>query len=115
MEIKENTDLIKKKNRQTLVLASLIIMPILVLLLSFTVGRYGISVPELFQIFYAKLFGLEATWEPTVETIVFKVRMPRILAAMLVGGALAIAGASYGVVGIQVISFLFGMGAVALT
>ena len=74
MEIKENPGLIKNKNRQTLALASLVILPILTLLLSFTVGRYGISVSELFQIFYAKLFGLEATWEPTVETIVFKVR-----------------------------------------
>lgn len=72
----------------TIILVSAFIM-------SFTIGRYGISIWEIFNILFSKVFGLEASWSDAVETVIFKVRIPRILAAMLVGAALSISGASY--------------------
>ena len=83
----------------------------------------------------------------TVDTVLFDIRLPRIVAAMFVGGSMAISGAvyqglfknpmvspdilgasagsgfgaaiaillSFGTVGIQVSSFIFGMSEIAIT
>ncbi len=39
--------------------------------------------------------SFEQTWGASEETVVFRIRLPRLIAAMLVGGGLAIAGASF--------------------
>lgn len=77
--------------------AMLILLMLLavVFLLSLTVGRYGIPAGQLLQIFFGKLTGAEPTWPQTVETVLFNVRMPRILCALMVGAALASSGAAY--------------------
>jgi len=38
------------------------------------------------------LFNFTATWQPSAETILFQIRLPRVIAAALVGSALASAG-----------------------
>ncbi|HEV8488775.1 MAG TPA: iron chelate uptake ABC transporter family permease subunit [Candidatus Limnocylindrales bacterium] len=40
-------------------------------------------------------FDLARTWSPAAETIVFDLRLPRVLSAMLVGLGLAVAGATF--------------------
>ena len=65
------------------------------LLVSLTLGRYGIPVGQLLQIFFGKLTGAEPTWPATVERVLFSVRLPRILCAMMVGAALSGSGAAY--------------------
>lgn len=77
------------------VMVVLAILPIMAFLISFVVGRYIIPLPVLFRILAGKLFGLKVTWPETLETVLFAVRLPRIWAAMLVGGALSLAGATY--------------------
>jgi iron complex transport system permease protein len=57
--------------------------------LAFAVGRYPVSMAELFSI----LLGHEV--RPNVETVILQVRGPRVLAALLVGAALAAAGTAY--------------------
>jgi iron complex transport system permease protein len=57
--------------------------------LAFAVGRYPVSVGEVLS----ALAG-QAT-DPTVNTVVMQVRGPRVLAALLVGAALAAAGSAY--------------------
>ena len=57
--------------------------------LAFAVGRYPVSVSEILSV----LFGQQAN--PTVETVVLQVRGPRVLAALIVGAALAAAGTAY--------------------
>jgi iron complex transport system permease protein len=57
--------------------------------LAFAVGRYPISVSEIFSV----LFGQQVS--PNVETVVLQVRGPRVLAALVVGAALAAAGTAY--------------------
>jgi len=58
-------------------------------------GRYDISIVQVIKIFASKIFHIQKDWPDTVETVVLKVRMPRIFGAALVGGALSMAGASY--------------------
>ncbi|SHD76385.1 FecCD family ABC transporter permease [Schnuerera ultunensis] len=68
---------------------------IFVFLLSFAIGRYPIDMETLIKVLLSKVFTIDKTWSDTVETIVFRVRLPRILAAMLVGGSLSLSGAVY--------------------
>jgi len=63
--------------------------------IAFAVGRFPVSLGDLFGAFGAKLFGLSYPLPENVETVIFKVRGPRVLAALLVGAALAAAGTAY--------------------
>ena len=72
----------------TIVLISLFIV-------SFTLGKYHIPLGDLLNIFHAKIFGLKQTWPKTVDLVIFHVRMPRIIAAVLVGSVLALSGTTF--------------------
>src|ERR1043166_4054326 len=65
------------------------------LLLAFTVGRFAVSVGDLFAVIAAKLTGQPANVAPAVETVIWQVRGPRVVAAMLIGAALAVAGTAF--------------------
>lgn len=73
----------------------LVLLPAAVFLLSFMIGRYPITIPELFRTIYYHYFGSETALSGSLDTVVFNVRLPRVIAAMLVGAALSVAGASY--------------------
>jgi len=59
------------------------------------VGRFPVSLGELATLLGAKLSGSAHALEPNIESVVFQVRGPRVLAALLVGAALAAAGSAY--------------------
>ncbi len=67
----------------------------LLVMISFSVGRYPVSANELLRLLWFKVSGTPSGLPETVETVVFKVRGPRVLASMMVGGALAVSGAVY--------------------
>lgn len=64
-------------------------------LLSFTIGRYPISIDLLFRVILSKFLPISKTWTDTIETVIFQIRLPRIIGAVLVGGALSVSGAVY--------------------
>ena len=64
--------------------------------LAFAVGRYPIGVGDLVAAVWGRLTGAAPNNDAaTIQTIVFDVRGPRIVAALLIGAALAAAGAAY--------------------
>jgi iron complex transport system permease protein len=65
------------------------------LLLAFTVGRYPVGLTDLFSVLLAKLTGRAADVPAAVENVIWQVRGPRVLAAAMVGAALAIAGTAF--------------------
>lgn len=65
------------------------------LLLAFTVGRYPVGLGELADVLMAKLTGHAAGVSPAVESVIWQVRGPRVLAAVMVGAALAVAGTAF--------------------
>ncbi len=67
----------------------------LLTLFAFAAGRFPISALELAQLAATKLFGAGYSIAPSAETVVLQVRGPRVLAALLVGAALAAAGTAY--------------------
>jgi iron complex transport system permease protein len=73
----------------------LVALPVAAFLLSFPLGRYPVSLEQLITVLAAKVFPIAHTWPSTIDTVIFKVRLPRIIAAMLVGAALATSGAAY--------------------
>jgi iron complex transport system permease protein len=65
------------------------------LLVAFTVGRYPVTLAELIEVLLSRLMGRTAAVPPAVENVVLLVRGPRVVAAVLVGGALAVAGTAF--------------------
>jgi iron complex transport system permease protein len=59
------------------------------------VGRYPVSLSEIADLLISKTTGEPRALSPTVEAVVFQIRGPRVLAALIVGGALAAAGTAY--------------------
>jgi iron complex transport system permease protein len=60
-----------------------------------SVGRFPLAPGEIFAALWAKLTGAAGAAPSSVETVVFQVRGPRVAAAVVIGAALAAAGAAY--------------------
>ncbi len=74
----------------------LLLIPLIFLFLfSFLIGRYPISPQDVFLVLSSKIFPINVNIPPTLDTVIFQIRFPRIMAAMLVGAALSVAGASF--------------------
>jgi iron complex transport system permease protein len=64
-------------------------------LVAFSVGRYPVAAGDLLTLLWAKLTGGAHGLDAAAETVVWKIRGPRVVAAVLIGAALAAAGAAY--------------------
>lgn len=62
---------------------------------SFTIGPYPVPLQTVVSVFLHRVHLAEKNWTQMVELVVLDVRGPRIAAALLIGGALACAGATY--------------------
>ncbi|WP_283171071.1 FecCD family ABC transporter permease [Curtanaerobium respiraculi] len=62
---------------------------------SFMVGQYPIEPSTVVDIIVSKSFGLPCSEGEMVQTIVWKVRLPRICAALVIGAELSVAGCVY--------------------
>lgn len=71
------------------------VMLLAVLLWALTTGKYPVTPADIFRIVTAGLTGKESGAGATAETVVWNVRIPRVLGGLLVGAALAAAGAVY--------------------
>src|SRR6267378_3775330 len=65
------------------------------LVVAFTVGRYPVTLAELADVLVSRATGRPSTAPAAVENVVLLVRGPRVMAAMLVGAALAVAGTAF--------------------
>lgn len=86
---------IKSSKSYTLLWLILSALVVAVFLLSLTVGKYQVGTFEVCQILFQKIVPFERTWSPLAENMILQVRLPRILAAMVVGAALAVSGAVF--------------------
>lgn len=62
---------------------------------SFMLGRYPVSPPELMKIILSGIIDIPQSWPDAAENVIFQIRLPRVLAAAIIGAALSIAGVSY--------------------
>ncbi|GAA2184268.1 iron ABC transporter permease [Brooklawnia cerclae] len=63
--------------------------------LALFVGDYALDVRTVVRILASPVLPVESSWNGAAESAILKVRVPRILAAILVGGALSVSGATY--------------------
>ncbi|AEE90624.1 putative ABC transporter permease protein HI_1471 [Tepidanaerobacter acetatoxydans Re1] len=66
-----------------------------VFIISFTVGRYPLTIKQLLDFLILRFFHVSKEVPDVVETVIMNLRLPRILAAVLVGSSLAASGAAY--------------------
>ena len=76
-------------------LAIAILVLIAGVLLAFTVGRYPVSLAELGHVLLAKASGMQPDVPTAVQSVILQVRGPRVLAAAIIGAALAVAGTAF--------------------
>ncbi|MDO4787731.1 MAG: iron ABC transporter permease [Johnsonella sp.] len=68
---------------------------ILTFIFSFAVGRYSIHPFDVIKILLSRLIRLDQTWDNNAQTVIFQIRLPRIIAGALIGSALSCAGCVY--------------------
>ncbi|MGA0025298.1 MAG: FecCD family ABC transporter permease [Burkholderiales bacterium] len=79
----------------SLIVAASALVVLVLVVTAFAVGRYPVSMPDLLRVLWAWASGGVSGLDATVEAVVLQIRGPRVLAALLVGAALAAAGAAY--------------------
>lgn len=77
------------------VLAGLIALLLVMVVVSISLGRYTIAPMDVIKILVNLFYPIEPTWNEQAASVIYTLRLPRVLAAILIGGALAISGASY--------------------
>ena len=83
----------KLKEMNAVVAVSLILLPVLVGIVCIGIGRYSISIGETLQVLLNGIKGVAQ--QDTAYTVIFNVRLPRIILAMLVGAGLSCSGAAF--------------------
>ena len=80
---------INKKKRRTRVIISFVLLGALIIVLliwNINAGSVQLSISEIFRI----LFGMEA--DSTAQRVIWSIRLPRITAALILGGSLSVSG-----------------------
>src|SRR5690554_5991871 len=76
------------KRHYSLAMSVALLMLLFSLLLSLTIGSASLTLADIVRV----LFGREGV-SPLAETIVWQIRLPRLVCAVLVGAGLAVSGA----------------------
>jgi len=96
VEFKENRILRAFRRRRGFSVTALVALALVVVFfLSFVIGRYQIPPFEGLKVLLSRVFPLSQTWPDIYETVMLEIRLPRILAAVLIGAGLAVSGASF--------------------
>ena len=72
----------------------LVLLPLVVFVLSFGLGRYNVSPQAVWGILWGQAFNLPSSYPGTDTSVIMVLRFPRILMCLLVGAGLSMAGAA---------------------
>jgi iron complex transport system permease protein len=81
--------------RRSLIVILLIALPIAAACLSFFLGRFPIAPATLVRVLASRILPIQPDWPDTVETVIFNIRLPRIILALCIGAGLSISGAAF--------------------
>lgn len=82
------------ENKEIISPVLLVFLPIILFFASFLMGRYPVSPVDVVKTILSPIFP-QLSVSSTVNTIVWQIRLPRILAALLVGASLSMAGTAF--------------------
>lgn len=83
------------RNKYHIRLLIMILILLVVIVISIGLGQYRVPPDEVLHVLFRKLFGLPKDWSNQVDSVLFLVRIPRVIAGILVGAGLSVAGAVY--------------------
>ncbi|MDD4834915.1 MAG: iron ABC transporter permease [Lutispora sp.] len=72
-----------------------VILLMVVFALSLVMGQYRVPLEDTFRIVFSKIFTINRTWDNIQQAVVMDLRLPRTIAAVIIGAALALSGATY--------------------
>lgn len=81
--------------RNAILLGTLVALLAALAILSIGIGRVSIAPDRIMAILASKFVSVTPSWTSAEELIVMNVRLPRVAAAIMIGAALAAAGAAY--------------------
>ena len=79
---------------EIVIIGMLLLTSICVAIISLHFGRFTIAINDIFLLLKS-FFDKNTLYPETVKTVILNIRLPRILAAFLVGGTLSLTGAAY--------------------
>lgn len=85
----------KIKGYSGAIIIALFVVLVILILICMCVGKYSLSPAECINILFSKIIGAEQTWDAMDEKLLLGIRLPRVMAAVIVGAALALSGAVY--------------------
>lgn len=74
---------------------SLLILLFLCTSIALCVGKYSVSISDCLGIIFFTALGIEGDWPDMMRNVILNLRLPRVLAAIVVGASLSISGATY--------------------
>ena len=83
------------RRRTGLTITALLLVLLALILACLCIGKYQISPGECLKILTGKLTGAQQSWDGMDENMLMGVRLPRVMASVIVGAALALSGAVY--------------------
>ena len=83
-----------RKNSRVFFL-SMSLLFVAIFFISFALGRYPIPPQTVLKVLLSKIFPIAETWSKSVETVIFQIRIPRIIAAIFIGSALSLSGLTF--------------------
>lgn len=81
--------------KKGLVNLALFLVLLFLIMVCLCVGKYSISAGDCLKILFGKIFRIEQSWSGMDENMLLGVRLPRTMAAVIVGASLALSGAVY--------------------
>lgn len=73
----------------------LAVLLVLVSFVSLSLGRFEISLAETCRVLLSVVLPIQPDWTPQAEAVILDVRLPRVVAGILVGSGLALSGAAF--------------------
>lgn len=83
------------EGRYILLVGVIALILVCVFMTSLAIGRYSIPVKDVVKILLSKIFPVAQSWGNLEGAVVITLRLPRTIAATLIGAALALSGATY--------------------
>ena len=72
-----------------------VLIPLLIMLVSLLVGRYPVSITTVIEVLWCRMTFQPCQVADIYQTVVWDIRLPRIILGAMVGGCLAISGAAF--------------------
>ena len=83
------------KANYTVIMLVFCILLFLMVVVSLGMGRLHIAPMDVFKILCSYVVPVEQSWSDQAASVIYTLRLPRVLAAILIGAALSLSGAAY--------------------